>query len=801
MYKDFQDFDCLIAEVRADKQIAGSVSATANRYPVRFVLFDNFRDSFEFVSRMQNDFGCRVESVNDWIDGDCPDMLITHSKLASRTASFIREHPLHDYIIAPFSELARFYDNEQYFEFNALISTIKAIENSASSQDRNRRIYIPIVGLEGKILKYDIDSQIFIWYYKNNDKQLNYHLILTDGTAFRVRNLDSRYTVVENIQQWLKVWRDKNAKQSIISKSASLFANADHACPDNAFTFSVCYTVYEFLTAGLKLDFGTMKYVAKEEGYWLRLAAEIDIVNFSFEKFFNSYFHIDDLSDYRVFIKTWFDYTDDFERWLLINYYTEKFCQLGYICRAVREIENYTNYHLFSVLALAIFSMENQEQYLEERLFCLQYAAEKQVTIPLEVQDELRRKLEDLGGQKGYSTTIRYFSPLTKAEKHLAIEWVGKNKVSPEQVKSFFADLYHYLAKSFGTLEFQQKWVLEYLDAYKQCKIANRYAENIAHIIKIKNASETAFNQWYQQFKTVKTILSSRSDIDIFYWIDGLGADWIPFIAEQIKGVQNMYLNEVVITKAKYPTTTKINKVSLQELSEKELQKIGDLDELAHKTGSQYPAYILEEMEIVKSGLKKIIQDYAGKKIAIVSDHGLTALSQWCEGLNMAGVDSDHRGRIAIRHTGKAVLDNNYILCEDKKTMCALRHESLCGKVPEGQSVHGGCAPEEVLVPIFIISSQKNASNYSATLISSEVSGVEPVVKYKIKGVNATEPPYVVYHDRRYELVQQEGEIYCSERLFIDEADHRIELHIGSFVLASKLRFKLGAEEEDLFDF
>lgn len=801
MYKDFQNFDCLIDEVRADKQIAGSVSATANRYPVRFVLFDNFRDSFEFVFRMQNDFGCRVESVNDWIDSDCPDMLITHSKLADRTASFIRKNPQHDYVIAPFSELARFYDNEQYFEFNALVATIKAIENPVSSQDRNRRIYIPIVGLEGKILKYDSDSQIFIWYYKNNDKQLNYHLILTDGTTFGVRSLDSCYTVVENIQQWLKVWRDKNARQSIISTSASLFANADHARPDNAFTFSVCHTVYEFLTAGLKLDFGTMKYVAKEEGYWLRLAAEIDIVNFSFEKFFNTYFHIDDLSDYRVFIKTWFDYTDDFERWLLVSYYTEKFCQQGYICQAVREIENYTNYHLFSVLALAIFSMENQEQYLEERLFCLQYAAEKQVTIPLEVQNELCQKLKDLAGQKGYSTAIRYFSPLTKAEKYLAIEWVGKNKVSPEQVKSFFADLYHYLAKSFGTLEPQQKWVLEYLDAYKQCKIANRYAENMAHTIKSKNASETAFNQWYQQFKTVKTILSSRSDIDIFYWIDGLGADWIPFIAEQIKGVQNMYLNEVVIAKAKYPTTTKINKVSLQELAEEQLQKIGDLDELAHKTGSQYPTYILEEIEIVKNGLKKIVQDYAGKKIAIVSDHGLTALSQWCEGLNMAGVDSDHRGRIAIRHTGKAVSDNNYILCEDKKTMCALRHESLCGKVPEGQSVHGGCVPEEVLVPIFIISSQKNASNYSATLISSEISGVEPVVKYKIKGVNATEPPYVVYHDRRYELVQQEGDTYCSERLFIDEADNHIELHIGSFVLASKLHFKLGAEEENLFDF
>lgn len=801
MYRELQSFDCLMDEVRTDKKIEGSVSVAADRYPVRFVLFDNFRDSFEFVAEMQSNFGCRVESVNDWIDAEYPDMLITHSKLAKETALFIQEKPKYDYVIAPFSELARFYDNKRNFEFNALVRTLKAIENPSYSQTIHRRVYIPIVGLEGKLLKYASDSQIFIWYYKNTDKQLNYKLILTNNTVFGVQNLDSHYTVVGNIQQWLRVWRDRNAKQNIVSTSVSLFANAEYAQPDNAFTFTICNNAYEFLTKGLKFDFGTMKYAAKDEPYWQRLASKIDITNFSFEKFFNSYFHIDDLSDYRVFIKIWFDSHDDFERWLLTNYYAEKCCQQGYLCQVIGEIENYSDYHLFSALALAVFRMENKERYLEERLFCLQRGAEKEIVIPIDIQNELVRQLKDLAEQSGYSTAIRYFSPLTQGEKHLAIEWVGKNKVTAEQVKPFFADLYHYLGKSFGTLEPPQKWVLEYLDVYKRCKVANQYSEDIADVIRTKNASPVAFDQWYQQFKTVKTVLGLRSDIDIYYWVDGLGADWIPFIAEQIKQEQNIYLNEVIIAVAKYPTITSINKPLLQDLSVNELQKIGDLDELAHKTGNRYPEYVVEEMKIVKNGLRKIVNDYAGKKIAIVSDHGLTALSQLGEGLNMAGVDSDHHGRVAIRHTGKSVSDNNYVLCEDGKTMCALRHESLCGKVPKGQSVHGGCTPEEILVPIFIISSQKNASTYSARLISSEVSGVEPVVRYSIKGVNATEPPYVIYNGRRYELIREEGNVYCSERLLIEETNHRIELYIGSFMQSSELHFKLGAVEDDLFDF
>ena len=49
--------------------------------------------------------------------------------------------------------------------------------------------------------------------------------------------------------------------------------------------------------------------------------------------------------------------------------------------------------------------------------------------------------------------------------------------------------------------------------------------------------------------------------------------------------------------------------------------------------------------------------------------------------------------------------DNNYIILEDQKTYCSLSHKSLSKKTPEGVGTHGGCTPEEVLVPIFFISS------------------------------------------------------------------------------------------------
>ncbi len=803
MYSEFSNIGDLIDCARRDKNIEGSKAATLNRYPIRFVLFDNFRDSFEFVSTMQTEFSCLVVHVNDWIDEPYLDSILTYSKLAGRVDDFIRgkAERSKDYVITPFSELARFYDNKFRFEFNSLISTVKSIESSQAATAFNQRIYIPIVGLWGKFSRFTNDSQIEAWYFKNNDRQLNYRLIMADSTSYNVHGLDKKFTIVHDMHEWLGVWKDKNAQQDIISLSPTIFAHAEYAQPDNAFTFCSCDNVYEFLTNGLQLDFGAVSYKPKDEEHWMRLASEIDVNNFSFESFFNKYFHIDDLADYNVFLKTWFDCEDTFEKWLLCSYYAQKFCQKGYICQAIRNTSSYTNYDFFASIALSIFDNDTGELDLEERMICLQQAAKNQVTLTNEVRSELSDKLKLLAQQKGYTTAIRYFSPLTDEEKILAILWLGEGFVSRDDVRSFFPDLYNYLSKSNGASDSATKWVFDYIDLYKQCKLSNKYSDEIRGIIEDKNGSPVAFNQWYQDFKTTKTILSNRADIEVYYWIDGLGIDWIPYITELLSKEDNMHLNEVHIARAILPTTTSANKDALFDLSNNTLKKIGDLDNHAHQQGNNYPDSIIEEIGIVKAATQKIISEYAGKKIAIVSDHGLTALAQLRGGMNLAGVESDHNGRIAIRVSNKAISDSNYFVLEDGKVMCALHHESLCGKVPSGQSAHGGCTPEEVLVPLFIISSQSNATNYSASLISKEVSGTNPVVQYNIAGVSTSDTPYVVYDGRRYELNHHGSNVYVSDRLNLAAGQHIIELHIGSFVKSSTINVSLGAEEDDLFNF
>ena len=128
MYSEYKSFGALRYAVQTDKEATGMDVSTRNRYPIRFVLFDNFRDCSRFVDFVQLEMGAMVHSVDKWMDADYPDLMMTHTELATRIKEHIRQMNGQDCVIAPFSELARFYDNETNKTFDALLKTIKAIE-------------------------------------------------------------------------------------------------------------------------------------------------------------------------------------------------------------------------------------------------------------------------------------------------------------------------------------------------------------------------------------------------------------------------------------------------------------------------------------------------------------------------------------------------------------------------------------------------------------------------------------------------------------------------------------------------
>lgn len=805
MFKTYESFESLMDAVHADRTIMGDGASTANRFPVRFVLFDNFRDCCLFVEDIMHIGHIQIQRIDDWMDSEYPDTMLTHKRLADKVHQLITNNPAEYRIIMPFSELARFYNNSpEQAEFNALINTIKSYDALASGYQYRQRVYIPIVGLEGKMQHFRDDSQSFIWYYHNADRQLDYRLILTDGTTFGVQGLESKYDVADSFLQWLNFWQYPNLKQHIISTSHSIFSHRKYAKPDNAFTFCPCANAHSFLVEGLRLDLSCISYKEGEDHFWDQLARKIDIHNFNFEDFFNEQFGIFSLNDNKVFFEAWFKNKQPFMRWLLSKYYVYKFENEGYICRVLEKLEDYSDQSFAKSLALTIFSLGKKEKYLEERRIGLDLATYYGVELSADVQKNLVQHINEIAESSSYFSALPFLSNLTFAEKDLIVTWYGSGKITKDDIKIVYPDLYNYLLPTVTSTD--EPWILNYIDNYKEAKVSNTYPDVIRTYIHEKNRNSVEHFKWMNKFSTTRTIMSLRPDIQCYYWIDGLGIDWIPYIQEIIRSKEQdgYYLNEVLIATSKLPTRTDINKADIDALSGGSVSKVGDLDEVAHSI-RPYPNFIIEDLDRVKTIINKLLAEHPGEKIAIVSDHGMTYLSQLLPGANIQGYTSDHWGRIAEtnKDASQIVADEKYKVVSipgDSQThLCALKHESLIKKIPGGMGAHGGCTPEEQLVPIFIISPEKTACRWTATLKNETIEEANPVVEFDITGLTEGLIPIVEYDGKMYGFTKK-GITYTSERLALT-SKNKITLHIGAQSKDFTISVKLAVQEEDPFAF
>ena len=130
----------------------------------------------------------------------------------------------------------------------------------------------------------------------------------------------------------------------------------------------------------------------------------------------------------------------------------------------------------------------------------------------------------------------------------------------------------------------------------------------------------------------------------------------------------------------------------------------------------------------------------------------------------------------------------------------ALRHESLTSKIDTGSGCHGGCTPEEVLVPVFIISDFEQRTSCSISQKSLEVSASSPVMKFGIQGLSNVDIPFLLYNGKRYALHLEGVDIYASEPIDLVNGVETVEVWVDDMPHPFHFKAKLGTEENDLFD-
>ncbi|HPI29624.1 MAG TPA: BREX-4 system phosphatase PglZ [Bacteroidales bacterium] len=675
----------LLEVIKADKNLSGEKTLLQRRYPVRFILFNDFSLYKETIGKLcQNHINIKkIENELPFEDG-----WVTRLEMRNLIESCL--HDINsDIVVSPFSEIIRFYDDADFISFFKEVSMIEA-----NAANLDRRVYLPIIGLEHRLTKFkNLTEGAVIWELLiDNPKQ--YPIYVTKDYSIPI---PEDITHIKTSKEWLELWRGNFPKKKILCSSSPILNNHKNSQPDTIFNLELIANEHDFLLKVFNLQ-SSIHYKVGDEKYWQILLTrfqDIKSVNFSLDQFTLDHFNIKHFKP-TEFLRLWFNYKDDFSRWLLVrNFEVQNNINSLYLGQIISHLEDYTDNSILENICFDIFQLEPTTDIIEERDKFLKLIHQEKVPIPESISETLKSKIAELL-VSDFSTALKLCSGTFEYEKELLINFYSEGKMKKEQLQNAYPLLYEYLKETPDlNLNEGQKWISQYIDEYKNAKILNKYTSKIKEFIHLKNKDEYSFFDWYMPIRTPQSALSSF-DIDKFYWIDGIGVEWISLIYETIKKHTKLSVVHFEITKTNLPSTTEINRYP-------DYEKKGDLDSFIHQNLYKYPNSIIAEINLVYSIIEDIISKLHNQTIAIVSDHGFTSLPRLVDSKRL-NLNDEHEGRCALADPKFNISSEDYIVYKNSssKYIVALKHASI-GDKPKRES-HGGCTPEEVLVPTIIIS-------------------------------------------------------------------------------------------------
>ncbi len=673
----FTSIEDILDEIRVDSQ---SKNILDRRYAVRFIMLDNFNDYRDLVTNLTA-LGIKSFDIESLLRND-KDRWITQDELKNEIKK-IKESS----IISPFSEIARFYDAQR---FRAFLNEISLLENSHNNLDR--RIYIPLIGLQNRFENFlnsfaRIAESAPIWNLKsNNPQKVRFYLVNKDNIPESKQELMTLY-------DWLRFWKTRAPVDKIVCTSLPIITYAKNSQPDNIFTPVRIESAFDFIEKYYNLSLH-IPYFETEERFWYELLSHIPINGFHFKRFVKTHFNVQRLTAKDILNKWTCKNSTEFDRWLLKHYYLKFISNNGYLNEIISNITDYSPLRLFKEVTLSIFNHSNRSRFAKERNELLGLLDER-YHLPDSVQNELKEEIMDIA-KSSTKEAISLCSGRFFFEKEMFVGWYKINKLDIDRLQSLYPEFAAYIKQAECECD---EWINTYIQAYKQAKINDKYTDEIKEIVAKKNYNEQTFFEWYNKLELSQELLALESPEQI-YWIDGLGIEYLSLI-EDIINNSNFRIEQLKITKTNIPSSTEHNRFE-------DAKKISDLDDYIHSSLYSYPKAICEEIDIVKRIFKNVLNQVKETTIAIVSDHGLTALSRLVDSKKYA-TKASHEGRYIRLDSSNSLEDSDYVRCKngDKNFKVALTHASL-NKKPV-REVHGGCTPEEVLVPFIIISNKQEA--------------------------------------------------------------------------------------------
>lgn len=739
--KIFSSFGELTQEIIRDKD---SRDMLAQRYAVRFIMLNNFNE-FKELAKFMTNIGVDMLDLENLIDEGENDTWITKDTLkdaikACKSSTFI----------TPFSEVVRFYDDDDFRGFFNEIMLLEDIHNP------NKRIYIPLIGLQNRFTDFlnhfaRIQESAPVWRYDSETQSVE--VFFTMYKNFTLPN-ESEQCQLDSLRDWLMFWKKQAPQERIVCTSVPIVAKYKYSKPDNIFNFIRIANAYEFMTQFLEISF-PFEYSEDDKVYWEQLLKNLDktqLNNFSFEAFVRTSFNKVKF-DVADIIAEWINATTStYDRWLLRNYvqYTG-FAELyPYISMCINTAidlsdENQLSYMIATRILYGDIPLNKKSEYaLERRRVILDNSNIFETVITTDEKKWLFEKIKDTFQQNGdLNSVLDLCTGVFDFEKKLLMGWSvynPNNKKLTNEISKLYPDYEAYLLTN-KPIHFNSscQWFIDYLKEYKQAKIKDIYTNEVKAIIKSQNDSVASFYKWYYNFSSSHEILSEMNNNTILapdkiYWIDGLGAEFMSYILYLIgQEKSNLKVVRSEFTRSELPSSTHHNRYEGINVV-----KYSALDELGHDSHGYKPFdTLIEELKVVKSIIHEIITTCKKEKctIAIVSDHGLSCLSRKAPSKKYEG-KFEHEGRY-IMTSEDTQDDPDYLIHKNSNDgiiyKVALTHSSL-SKAPTHQ-VHGGCTPEEVVVPFLLLSNKNVTSNLATYMIKKSDEDImlsDPIVRVTI---------------------------------------------------------------------
>jgi hypothetical protein len=351
-----------------------------------------------------------------------------------------------------------------------------------------------------------------------------------------------------------------------------------------------------------------------------------------------------------------------------------------------------------------------------------EWVAEYQVLsniLAIQPDDQFFDALNDI---PEYDDRLDFLTNGTREERIYLLRLVGNwMRNDAEQVKNS-KQLEKIYPELFAYLNYEVNIVNEdlgaYMSRYKAYKLENTLPVD----------EDTYFNQIQTDLYEYRyAVLADNIDSDTqILWIDALGVEWMPLLMWSITNGCDATIKNATVVMANLPTETCYNE-QWGEMSAPYI-KLDKLDKLAHKGVVDEPDYYscIEEQLSFISKINKKVNEILGQhhRVIITGDHGTSRLA--ARFFHTRDGVPEPKGALVRSHGRYCVLDDISapmspdlitVNGNDGKKYAVFKnydHFKQPGFAAGADDdiaiygeVHGGATPEESLVPVIVVDSNK----------------------------------------------------------------------------------------------